>query len=112
VRDGLSREPHRVLGAWDEDAESTSAGARRAFVLLVAPDISSASLETLARDVRARNLDAETLDVRIYDDEDAAHVPRSLDGGAAARAHLVAEVKKSRALGMDVLRVRGEELRP
>ncbi len=108
----LSPEPHRVLGAWDEDAQSSRAGQRRAFVLAVSPSQSDESLEALARDVRARNRDARILDVRIYDDADAALGPRVIDSGRRARAHLVAEIQRNEAAGLDVIRVRGRALQP
>jgi len=108
----LSREPHQVVGAWDEDREGARPGARRAFVLVVSPDQSEASLEALARDVRAQNLDALILDVRVYDDAAAAVGPRLIDSGQAARAHLVAEVQRNPAAGLDLLRVRGRTLAP
>src|SRR5262245_34255050 len=108
----LSREPHQVVGAWDEDRDAARPGARRAFVLVVSPDQPDASLEALARDVRSQNLDALILDVRIYDDTSAALGPRLLDSGQAARAHLVAEVQRNPAAQLDTLRVRGRELRP
>ena len=108
----LSREPHQVLGAWDEDRDAARPGARRAFVLVVSPSQSDASLEALARDVRAQNLDALILDVRIYDDADAALGPQVIDSGQVARAHLVAEVKRSPAANLDLLRVRGRDLAP
>ena len=108
----LSGEPHQVLGAWDEDAQSSRAGERRAFVLAVSPNQSDESLEALARDVRARNRDARILDVRIYDDAGAARGPRVIDSGRRARAHLVAEVQRNEAAGLDVIRVRGHALQP
>src|SRR5262245_34031734 len=108
----LSAEPHQVLGAWDEDRDGARPGDRRAFVLAVSPGQSDASLEALARDVRARNLDAKILEVRIYDDAAAAVGPRIVDSGFTARAHLVAEVQRNPAAGLDVLRVRGRELAP
>jgi hypothetical protein len=108
----LSREPHQVLGAWDEDRDSARPGDRRAFVLAVSPSQSDSSLEALARDIRAQNLDAKILEVRIYDDAAAAIAPRLLDSGQAARAHLVAEVQRNPAAGLDVVRVRGRELPP
>ena len=108
----LSREPHQVLGAWDEDRDAPRPGARRAFVLVVSPDQSDASLEALARDVRAQNLDALILDVRVYDDATAALAPRLIDSGQAARAHLVAEVQRNPAAGLDLVRVRGRALEP
>lgn len=108
----LSREPHQVLGAWDEDKESSSPGQRRAFVLAVSPSQSDASLEALARDVRARNRDALILDVRVYDDAAAATGPRVADAGRRARAHLVAEIQRNEGAGLDVIRVRGRALEP
>jgi hypothetical protein len=108
----LSREPYRLLGAWDEDEQSSAPGLRRAFVLAVAPSQSDASLEALARDVRARNRDALILDVRIYDDPNAATAPRVVDGGRLARAHLVAEIQRNEGAGLDVIRVRGRALEP
>ena len=108
----LSREPHQVLGAWDEDRDAARPGARRAFVLVVSPSQSDASLEALARDVRGRNLDALILDVRIYDDAGAALGPQVIDSGQVARAHLVAEVKRNPAANLDLLRVRGRDLAP
>jgi hypothetical protein len=108
----LSREPHQVLGAWDEDEQSAAPGQRRAFVLVVSPGQSDSSLETLARDVRGMNLDALLLDVRIYDDAGAAIGPRVADSGAAARQHVVAEVQRNPAAGLDVMRVRGRVVEP
>jgi hypothetical protein len=108
----LSREPHQVLGAWDEDQESSSPGQRRAFVLAVSASQSDASLEALARDVRAQNRDALILDVRIYDDPAAASGPRVIDSGQRARAHLVAEIQRNEGAGIDVIRVRGRALEP
>jgi hypothetical protein len=108
----LSREPHQLLGAWDEDEESAEPGQRRAFVLLVSPGQSDASLEALARDVRQRNLEARVLDVRIYDDAGAALGPRMLDAGQYARQHLVAEVQRNPAASLDSIRVRGRALPP
>ena len=108
----LSREPHQVLGAWDEDREGARPGDRRAFVLAVSPSQSDASLEALARDIRGQNLDAKILEVRIYDDAAAAVAPRLLDSGQAARAHLVAEVQRNPAANLDVVRVRGRDLPP
>jgi len=107
-----SREPHEVLAAWDEDAASASPGERRAFVLLVSPAQSDASLEALARDVRDENEDARLLDVRVYDDADAARSPRVADAGQRARAHLVAEVQRNEAAGLDVIQVRGRRVLP
>ena len=100
----LSREPHQVVGAWDEDRDAVRPGARRAFVIAVSPSQSDASLEALARDVRAQNLDALILDVRIYDDASAALGPQVVDSGQTARAHLVADVKRNPAarLGRDL----------
>ncbi len=112
VAQPLSREPHQVLGAWDEDAEGTSPGDRRAFVLVVSPSQSDASLETLARDVRGVNLDALLLDVRVYDDAAAATGPRVADSGENARLHLVAEIQRNPAAGLDVIRVRGRAVEP
>src|SRR5262245_55269020 len=97
VKKPLSREPHQLLGAWDEDESSPQPGERRAFVLAVSPGQSDASLEALARDIRERNLDARVLDVRIYDDAAAAIGPRLLDGGQNARQHLVAQVQRNPA---------------
>jgi hypothetical protein len=108
----LSREPHQLLGAWDEDEGSSQPGERRAFVLAVSPGQSDASLEALARDVRARNLDARVLDVRIYDDAGAAIGPRMLDSGQSARQHLVAQVSRNSAASLDTIRVRGRSLDP
>jgi hypothetical protein len=108
----LSREPHQVIAAWDEDAEAAAPGQRRAFVLAVTPLQSDASLEALARDVRAENRDARLLDVRIFDDPAAAAAPRFADGGRSARAHLVAEVQRNEAAGLDVIRVRGRSVAP
>jgi hypothetical protein len=107
-----SGEPHRLLGAWDEDPEAVEPGRRRAFVVLVDPRADDATLERLARDIREHNRDAAILDVRIYDDEAAALEARALDGGRNARLHLVAEVKTNQALALDVLRVRGRSLTP
>ncbi len=107
-----SSEPHRLLGAWDEDRESASPGQRRAFIVLVDPGADDASVERLARDIRERNRDAAILDVRIYDDESAALEARALDGGRRARLHLVGEVKTNQALALDVVRVRGRTLTP
>jgi hypothetical protein len=81
-------------------------------VLTVSPGQSDASLEALARDVRARNLDARILEVRIYDDAAAAIAPRVIDAGQVSRAHLVAEVKRNAAANLDVVRVRGRDLAP
>jgi hypothetical protein len=108
----LSREPHQVLGAWDEDEAAASPGQRRAFVLAVSPGQSDASLESLARDVRAQNLDALLLDVRVYDDAGAAIGPKLVDSGRSARQHLVAEIQRNPAAGLDVIRVRGRALEP
>ena|GEM_PF-4139235 len=112
VRDRLSEVPHHVLGAWDEAPESDQPGARRAFVLVVDPRVGDAELEALARDVRERHRDSALLDVRIYDDEAATVRPRGLDGGRAAFEHLVAEVKRHEAAGLDVIRVRGRRIDP
>jgi hypothetical protein len=112
AREPQSAEPHRLLGAWDEDGESPHPGARRAFIVLVDPGVDDATLERLARDIRARNRDAAILDVRIYDDERAALEARALDGGRSARLHLVGEVKANQALALDVMRVRGRSLTP
>jgi len=108
----LSREPHQLLGAWDEDPASAQPGERRAFVLAVSPGQSDQSLEALARDVRERNLDARVLDVRIYDDAGAALGPRVADGGQRARQHLVASVERNPAAAVDAIRVRGRALEP
>jgi hypothetical protein len=112
VAQPLSREPHQVIGAWDEDAEARAPGQRRAFVLAVSPGQSDASLESLARDVRGQNLDALLLDVRIYDDAGAAVAPRVVDSGQAARQHLVAEIRRNPAAGLDSIRVRGRAVEP
>ena len=108
----LSSEPHQVLAAWDEDEASSTPGERRAFVLAVSPSLSDDALAALARDVRAGNRDARLLDVRIYDDADAATGPRIADSGHNARAHLVAEVQRNEAAGLDLIRVRGKSLDP
>jgi hypothetical protein len=106
----VSPVPHRVLGAWDEDHASSKPGQRRAFVMLVEPGISDAQLEALARDVRLQNADAVILDVRVYDSERAATQSRTIDGGALAFQHLVAEVKKNDRIPLDVIRVRGKRI--
>ncbi|MCG8588747.1 MAG: hypothetical protein MJE66_05600 [Proteobacteria bacterium] len=108
----LSDVPHELLGAWDEDRESATPGARRALVLVVSPDLDDAALEALARDVRDRHRDARILDVKIYDSARAAIQSRSLDGGALAFAHLVASVRKNDAVPVDVIRIRGRRLDP
>lgn len=108
----LSREPHQLLGAWDEDEHSTAPGERRAFVLAVSPGQSDASLEALARDIRQRNLDARVLDVRIYDDAGAAVGPRMRDAGQNARQHLVAQVQRNPAASLDTILVRGRAVQP
>jgi hypothetical protein len=108
----LSREPHQLLGAWDEDENSSQPGERRAFVLAVSPNQSDASLEALARDIRERNLDARVLDVRIYDDAGAAIGPRMLDAGQNSRRHLVAQIQRNPAASLDTILVRGRALDP
>lgn len=110
VQEPLSPVRHEVVGAWDEDRESDVPGRRRAFVLVVPPEASDAEIETLARDVRARNRGASILDVRIYDDARATLQSRALDGGRLAFQHLVGEVKRNEALDLDVIRVRGRKI--
>ena len=105
----LSAEPHEVVGAWDGEDDSPLPGRRRSFVLVVDPGISDAQLEALARDARAAQRDASLLDVRIFDDEAASRRPRMLRAGGE---HLVAEVKRNDAVGLDLIRVRGRRIEP
>jgi hypothetical protein len=108
----LSELPHEVIGAWDESPDSPDPGRRRAFVVVVDPATSDAQLAALARDIRRSEIDAPMLSVRIYDSEDDARVPGVTDGGARGFAHLVAEVKRNDAAGLDVIRVRGKKIEP
>jgi len=104
--------PHEMVGAWDEAPESSTPGQRRAFVVVVKPDIGDAALEALARDLRDQNRDARVLNVRIFDSEEGARRAAWVDGGALAYRHLVAQVNVNEGLGLDVIRVRGRRIEP
>lgn len=108
----FSEVPHEVIGAWDESPETTSPGRRRGIVIVVDPKISDSELETLVRDVAARHSDAEILNVKVFDSARAAATPSSVDGGALAFEHLVAEVKRNDRVPSELLRVRGRALSP
>jgi hypothetical protein len=107
-----SEVPHQTVGAWDESPESDSPGQRRAFVVVVEPQISDAELEALARDLRDQHRDARILNVRIYDSEKGARRAGWVDGGELAHRHLVAQVSINEGLGLDVIRVRGRRIEP
>lgn len=108
----LSEVDHRMLGAWDDARDTQTPGRHRSFVLIVEPDLSDRQLESLARDVHQLHHDADRLDVRIYDRENAATDARVTDGGRYAHAHQVAQVKRHRGLNVDVIRVRGRIVGP
>jgi len=108
----LSEVDHRMLGAWDDARDTQTPGRHRSFVLVVDPDLSDQQLESLARDVHQLHHDADRLDVRIYDRENAATDARVTDGGRYAHAHQVAQVKRHRGLDVDVIRVRGRIVGP
>ena len=108
----LSTVPHELLGAWDEAPGSPRPGAHRTLVALVDPDTPNADLEALVRDIRQRHRDAEVLDVRIYDSQEAATQPGYLDGGALRAQHLVAELKRNDRLEYESVQVRGVAIEP
>jgi hypothetical protein len=108
----LSEVPYQTLGAWDDEEAPGTVGAHRALVLLVDPGISDADLEGLARDVYRAHQDADRLDVRIYDRQDAAEDPRLMDAGRYAASHQLAQITRHRGLGVDVIRVRGRVVEP
>jgi hypothetical protein len=112
LQQSFSEIPYTLVGAWDERRDEPQRGIRRAFVAVVDPAISDADLETLARQIRSQHEDAEILNVRIFDSEDAATRPTWLDGGAYAWEHLVAEVKRNTRVPAEVIRVRGRLLTP
>lgn len=107
----LSDVPHRLLGAWDDAPDQGTPGRHRSFVLVVDPGTTDRQLEQLARDIRRLNQDADRLDVRIYDRAEAATGTGS-SAGAGRYADQVAEVKRHRGLGVDVIRVRGRIVEP
>lgn len=108
----LSEIDHRMLGAWDDARDAEMPGRHRSFVLVVDPSLSDQQLESLARDVHQLHHDADRLDVRIYDRENAATDARVTDGGRYAHAHQVAHVTRHRGLDVDVIRVRGRIVGP
>jgi hypothetical protein len=108
----LSQIPYELVGAWDDAPKAAQPGEHRAFVLVVDPELSNEQLAALVRDVEAKNSDADQLDIRIYDEADAATRPRYADGGAYARQHLVAQGIRHRGLHVDVIRVRGKRIEP
>ena len=107
-----SEVPHRSLGAWDEAPDSSTPGARRAFIMVVDPQISDPALEALARDLRDQHRDARNLNVRIFDSEEGARRARWVDGGALAHRHLVAQVTRNEGMGVDTIRIRGRLIEP
>ena len=102
--------PHELLAAHDGSQEHEGEGARRRFVAVVEPGLSDTQLERLVRDVRARHRDAEVLRIRVFDSRDAATKPSWTDGGAARKAHLLADL--FRAPGRERFLVRGREVDP
>jgi len=82
------------------------------LVVVVDPQLPTAALERLARDIRERYAGAAILAVRIFDSEEAASYPQHLEGGALARRHLVADVTRNATLGVDTMRVRGIPIDP
>lgn len=104
--------PHRTLGAWDESPEDPTPGQRRSFVVVVEPGLGDAELEALARDLHRQHADARILTVRIFDSEKGARRAGWVDGGALAHQHLVAQVHRNEALGLDVIRIRGRRIEP
>jgi hypothetical protein len=102
----MSQVPHKVLHAWDEVPDSPNAGSIRAFMLVVDPNISTASLEQLVDDVREAQAGAEVLDIRVFDSEEAV-VYKHTTGGSRAGYHLLADVKQNPRLGVDTVRIRG-----
>jgi hypothetical protein len=106
----LSTIPHDVIGAWDDSAAPHTLGSRRAFILVVPPDLSDRELADLARDVRDSHLDAEWLTLRVFDSQAAATRPSWTDGGEIRRRHLVAELRRNTAGPGEQLEVRGREV--
>lgn len=104
----VSLVPHKVLRGWG-GAPGSRGGSVGLFVV-VDPHLSSAKLEELAGDLREGFDGADGLSARVYDDEKAVTYDRHSDGGELARRHLIAEVRFDRALGVDSIRIRGEEL--
>jgi hypothetical protein len=103
----LSTIPHHVVGAWDDAPDSPELGSRRAFILVVEPDLSDGDLANLARDVRDSHRDAEWLTLRIFDHRGAATRPSWTDGGRSQATHLVAELRRNTAGQGESLTVRG-----
>ena len=85
-------------------------GDKRAFILVVDPQLSDRELADLARDVRDSHLDADWLTLRIFDSAAAATRPSWTDGGKSRQAHLVAELRRNTAGQGEWLKVRGQEL--
>jgi hypothetical protein len=108
----LSEVPHALVGAWDDLPDSDQPGAHRTIVAVVDAEMSSNDLERFVRDIRDRHIDAEILDIRVYDSEAAATRSGYRDGGAERATHLVADVKRNDRLDYDQIKVRGEILAP
>jgi hypothetical protein len=82
------------------------------MVAVVDPSTSDKDLETLARDILDRNRDSVILSVRIYDSAEAAKSSPTIDGGALAFEHLVAEISRNTAIPNETVRVRGRLIEP
>ena len=86
--------PHEWVAAYDEAPEGTR-GARRLFILAVAPDTPAADLERLVADLRTEHLDATALRIQVYDSKAAATHP--MQAGTETDPHLVASYARDEA---------------
>lgn len=107
----LSDVPHHVLLAWGDRTESGVPGIA-GLKVIVDPNLPTAELDRLARDIRERSLEAGIFHARIYDSEGAATYDRHTDGGARAERHQVAVVTRNTLQGLDVVKVRGVQIQP
>lgn len=103
----FSTVPHQMLRGWD-----AAQGKTRRLDLVVDSSLPTPALEQLARDALAHHPEADVLAVDIYDSEEAASYDRHRDGGALAERHLIARVRRHRALDFESIQVRGAEIPP
>ena len=101
-----------MLGAWDDASDAGERGERRAFILLVDPELTDAQLEDLVRDVLDRNRDAAFVNLRVFDSEEAAVTPSHTDGGRFAYSHMVATLRHNTQSGSSAMQIRGRGVQP
>lgn len=107
----MSSVPHTVARGWGMGSGSSRRGVIGAVVIVDA-NMPPESLEKLVRDIRSYHLREDAVSVRVMDDAHAATYDRHQDGGALAQRHLVAQIIRNDAVGIDEIRIGDRILEP